>query len=159
MLIRSLYLVGILLFICPSELAAQVIARDSAKIESIEKLFDLLDLERSNDEALESSLRDQIRASPLIGRHAQIIRDATLKHHRFAALKADLSAGYRQLYTEAEIQELIAFHQTSFGKRFTAGATAVGRLTAKLMLERNQRLVPEMTAAILAAERGSHSAP
>ena len=153
MLIRHLFLGTVVGLSAGRGLQAQTSGADSARVESIERLFVIADTERTHARTLEIFVSDQIKLNPAVAPYADILRSFSAKYSSFAAIKPDLVRLYRETYSEAEIQELITFYQTEFGQRLLSTSASLAQRSSQAALERVREHLPELTAAIQAGAR------
>lgn len=153
MRIRSVTLSLILGLFAGRGLQAQPSGTDSARSESIERLFQFADLERAHARALEFSISAQIQANPTLAPYGDVLKSFTAKYASFAVIKPDLMRLYRQTFSEAEIQELITFYQSEFAQRLLPKSASLQLLSSQAAAERVRQNLPELTAAIRAAAR------
>ena len=66
---------------------------------------------------------------------------------------------YRETYTEADMQELIRFYQTDFGKRLMASMPVIMAKSNEVSSQRVQAALPELIAEVQARMSSQVGAP
>jgi hypothetical protein len=139
-----------------SPLGAQTIApADSARPETIERLLVAADAERQHTQAIENGVAARMRANPAMAAYADLIQAFLQRYASFEAVKPDLLQLYRQFFSESEVEELIRFHQSDFGRRFMPRLDALALRSGEMSAERIRAHASEVTAAILARATAS----
>ncbi|MFH0916572.1 MAG: DUF2059 domain-containing protein [bacterium] len=134
-----------------SPLNAQAIPpADSARPEAIERLFVAADLERLYVQTIEAGTAAQFRANPALAPYADLLRAFTLRYISYDAMKPDLIRLYRETFSESEVEELIRFYQSDFGRWFTTRMAPLGVRSSEMATERIRVHLPELTAEIMA---------
>lgn len=131
--------------------APAIAAGDSARPETIERLFVVSEAERTYGQALEMSLATQTRNNPALASSAGVLRAFMAKYASYAQVKPDMVRVYRETFTDAEVRELIQFYQSDFGRRFMAKLPLVMTRSNELMAQRLQAHLPELMTMMQAS--------
>lgn len=144
---RLLLVLTLVAFAAPA--AAQEIAPgDSARVETVERLLIVADLEKLYNESMEQTLAAQLRAAPMLAPYEDLFREFMTKHASWEVMKPDLVQVYREFFTEADMRAMIEFYETDFGRRMMAKMPALMARTSELSARRVQEHFPELMAEI-----------
>ncbi len=102
------------------------------------------DAERLYNQTVESSIAGQLRNNPGLAAAEPVLRRFMAKYAGYAELKADMVRVYRETFTEAEVQELIRFYQSDFGRRLMTKLPLVMARSNELSAQRLQAHLPEL---------------
>lgn len=138
-----------LLLVPAARLAAQpsapaIAAGDSATPATIDRLLQISDAERAYQRGVDASLDAQLKANPALRPYADVMRNFAVKYSSYAQLKPDLVQMYRETFSEREVQELITFYQSDFGRRMLAKLPALTARSSELAARRLQAHLPEL---------------
>jgi uncharacterized protein len=132
---------------------APVLADEASHRAAVEKLLSLMKMQENMDKSLDKILESQTRASPGGGAGmAEATRNFYNKYISWAALKDDIVKIYMEVYTEDEVKELVAFHESPIGKKMTEKnpdlSTKIMELTMARMRDHMQELQTALTGAM-----------
>lgn len=120
MTLRTLWTAVVVLLVTTgtaSALAAQDRpAGEPARRESVERLIVLTRVEAFHQKTLDEAMA-RYASVPLVGTMTAQARELVAKYNSWAAIREDMIAVYAELFTEEEVQGLIAFHETPLGAR------------------------------------------
>lgn len=85
--------------------------------QAVDELFVAMDVERTFAQAVESSMRIQIDANPVMREFAPVIREFLARYMGFGALRERIAGLYMERFSELEIRQLTAFYRTTLGVR------------------------------------------
>jgi hypothetical protein len=125
-----------------------IAARDSARPENIDRLLAVAYPEAMHDQLVEQQFRTLLRANPQLAQVEPAMRTFFTKHLNYAALRADQARVYRELFTDAEVQELTRFYSSDFGRRFVARMPYVTARSQEIVNQRLQSRLPELMGII-----------
>ncbi len=129
---------------------AAIAPADSARPETIERLLVAADMEHMYAQSMEAGISAQLKANPQLARYEDILRAFMLKYASYASMKPDLIRMYRATFSEAEMQEIIVFYQSPFGRRLMARMPALMARSSEMSAQRVQAHLPELIADIQA---------
>lgn len=147
---RALPLILLLLTV-PSggRLVAQTIAAgDSAQPSTVERLLVVADMERMYASSLESGIAAQLKANPALAAYEDLLRAFMAKYVSYADLKPELYRTYRESFSEVEMQELIRFYESDFGRRLMAKMPALMARSSQWSASRLKEHLPELMAQV-----------
>jgi hypothetical protein len=121
---------------------------DSATVATIERLFVVADLRDLYEQSMAQSLEAQLRAAPMLEPYADLLRDFMERYASWEVMKPDLVRLYREVFTEDDIRQMIAFYETDFGQRMMAKMPQVMARTSELSARRVQEHFPELLAEL-----------
>lgn len=137
----------------PAAPAPAIAAGDSARPETIERLFVVSEAERTYNQAIEMSIATQTRNTPALASAGGVLRAFMTRYASYAAVKGDMARVYRETFTDAEVHELIQFYSSDFGRRFMGKLPLVMTRSNELMAQRLQAHLPELAAMLQAQLR------
>jgi uncharacterized protein len=144
MTIRGWYIATIVTVMSVPPLSGQAIpAPDSARVETVQRLFALTRVESYHEQITQMAL-DRYAQVPALTQFAETTREFFAKHLTFAAIEADLIAVHREYYTEAEVQEMIRFYESPIGQRLTVVTPLLTARLNQVMVERMNALLPDL---------------
>ena len=119
--------------------------QDTTKLyPKIEQLFTIINMEQSCTQAANATADQTIANAPQLAGKKDEARAFFLKQMGYASRKNDLIRMYAKHYTTEEIEMLIAFYQSSAGKKFIATSAQIQFETAELMREKLQEGAGEL---------------
>ncbi len=101
------------------------------------RLFDVLKMKEGIENALDQSLKLQIRRQPAMAPYEDIYKKFFRKYTRWNDMKKDLAKLYAQAFTVKEMNELTKFYSSEVGRK---SLTLMPRLTQLSMLLAQQRI-------------------
>jgi hypothetical protein len=113
-----------------------------------ERLLSMSGTEKAVQAQTEQSLQSEIKANPAIASQLSAMHAIAQKYVSYAAIKPDLIKAYTAIYTENELDQIIAFYQTDLGKMMLDRAPKVLALTTAASMARVQAARPEMEEAV-----------
>lgn len=124
-------------------------AHDSARVETIERLFAITGSERLADSVQEVFLTEMRKATPTLAEHEPILREFIAKHGSAAAMREDLIRLYRESFSETELLALLRFYETDVGRGISRKLPAIMNRSTQLSIARIQAHLPELMAILL----------
>jgi len=97
--------------------AQNQVAADPARIKAAEELLASMKMEESFEQSIETMLKTQLDAEPLLAQFEDILRDFARKYLTWSAVKEEYVALYADVFTESELRDLTAFHETPLGRK------------------------------------------
>lgn len=91
-------------------------AGEPARRESVERLLVMTKVEVFHQKTLDEAMA-RYASVPMIETIGAQVWELMAKYNSWAAIKEDMIAVYAELFTEEEVQGLIAFHETPLGAR------------------------------------------
>ena len=101
------------------------------------RLFDVLKMKEGISNALDQSLKAQVKRQPAMAPYEDIYKNFFHKYTKWEDMKKDLAKLYAQAFSVKEMQELTKFYSSEVGKK---SLTLMPRLTQLSMLMAQQRI-------------------
>ena len=130
-------------------LGAPAYAQSASHTRAADELLTVMDLERATREGMELMLRQQIAQNPEMARFEDIMREFMGKAMNWTEMKPEYARLYAEVFTEAELREMIAFYQTPLGRRMLQTMPQLMVRSAEISQRRVQEHVPEMTRRMM----------
>ena len=134
----------LLVFACPTPPHA---GPDSHR-EAVARLFELTHLQRLIEESVDGVLALQITQNPALAEHREALRAFLQKYIGWQALKDDLTAMYLQAFTEAELDQMIAFYSSPTGQKVLRRLPELVQQRNRLAMQRLQEHIGELQQEI-----------
>lgn len=130
--------------ICPTLSSAD----DASHRQAVMKLLGLTAMQRKIEASVDNVLALQLRQSPALQAHEDVVRDFLEKYMGWEGLKEDIVAMYMQTFTEAELDEINAFYSTPAGQKLIARLPDLIQQRDRLAMQRLQEHAGELQQAI-----------
>lgn len=129
---------------------------DSGMRGSIEKMFEITDMKAMLDAsyaqmdrmfsqmAKNNNISDEER--PIYEKHRKKFHTLLTESMSWNKIKEPIIAAYSQVYTKAEIDELIAFYQSPLGQKMLQKMPELMQVTMQVMQETSKSMMPKMQA-------------
>lgn len=127
-------------------------ADDKSHRAAAEGLLNLMDMDKMMAQSVDQMLQMQMKQNPSIAPFEQQMRSFLNKYMSWASMKDDMVSIYVSEFTEQELKDLTAFYQTPLGKKTVAKMPQLMVKGAELSQKRMQEHLPELQAAITAAQ-------
>ena len=121
----------------------QIPANDSARVETVKKLFAVTRVEQFHTQMLEMML-ERYAQVPSLAPYAEPMREFLAKHASYSVVEGDLIATYREYYSETEVQQLIRFYESPLGQRVAAVTPVLSARLSQITSDKINRLLPEL---------------
>jgi hypothetical protein len=92
----------------------------AARLKAAEELLVAMNMEETFQQGVDAMLKVQLDSNPMLLQFEDILREFVAKYVSWTAVKGDYAALYADVFTEQELRDLIAFHQTPLGKKLLA---------------------------------------
>lgn len=113
-------------------------------VQAAEELLGIIDVEKTTTEGMELMLKQQIQQNPAMARLEDIMREFVQKAMNWTELKPEYVRLYTDIYTEAELREMVAFYRTPLGKRMLDTLPQLMARSNEISQRRMQQHLPEM---------------
>jgi hypothetical protein len=123
---------------------------DSARVETIERLFVAGEVERSYNEAFKTMMSAQLKSNPALAGYTDLMEEFAAEHASYRVVKPDLIRAYREILTEPEAQDLIQFYESPVGLLFKTKMPLVATRSTLLAFEKLQAAFPKLIEAMRA---------
>jgi proline iminopeptidase len=128
--------------------AAQgVPANDSAKVETIRKLFAITRVEAYHTQIMSQAsvaYSNAFASTPIPAELVGRMRAFLDEHGNFAAVENDLISVYREFYSETEAQQLLRFYESPLGQRLVTVTPAISARMYQVTSARMTALMPKL---------------
>lgn len=132
-----------------SAFAAEASSAPSAShLKAAEEVLAILDLETMLSETVDSTLRMQIEANPMLQDFEDVMRAFLKKYLGWESIKGPMVSLYAESFTEAELRELGAFYRTPLGAKVAKLLPVLFEKGAKIGQDLVEEHQGELEAAI-----------
>lgn len=132
------------ILVATTTLSAQTVpAGDSARSESLRRLFTVIRMEAQHRQTVDLMIKS-LYSEPAMAQVAEVAREFFATALAYPAVEKDLIIIYRDLLSEQEVQELIRFNESSLGQRLLDIAPILNASILKATKERLATLQPEL---------------
>jgi len=145
---RILALMILLTLTCAFAAGAQAPQPTASQIAAVKELFQVMDLAKTTNEAVEVMYQAQVQANPALKQFEDVTRPFMAKYLSWTYLEPQMIQVYAEAYTEPELRELIAFYRTPIGKKTVVMMPKLMQKGAALGQKAVQDHLPELQAAI-----------
>ncbi|NML21676.1 DUF2059 domain-containing protein [Pseudoflavitalea sp. G-6-1-2] len=112
---------------------------DAAKKQKIEELFTVIEMEKNVEASVLLSADNTIASAPALSSKREEVRAFFRKYMGYSAVKEEMIKTYAKYYSTEELAELVRFHKTPAGKKFTATSGSIAQdLTTINSMQLNQ---------------------
>ena len=118
---------------------------------AVRRLMEVTRVRESLEQGAESMLRAQMQQAPQLARYETVLRDFYREEMSWAVLEPEFTRLYLEVFTEAELRELIAFYESALGQRLIAKMPLVMAKSNQLTSARLQGAMPRLMARLQAA--------
>jgi hypothetical protein len=125
---------------------------DSHK-KAAEKLLIQIGMDRILAQTIENALNVQIQQQPSLAPYKEVMLKFFEKHMGFESLKDDLVAIYMEVFTEEELNDIMAFYATPTGRKTLEKLPELSAKGAQLGQSRVQQNIQELQEMIVAESR------
>jgi len=147
-LICGIVLLVLLVSVAPAQSAAP--APSASHMKAAEDLIAVMDMEQTFNQSMEAMLQAQMNANPMLKQFEDIMRDFMGKYLKWNELKSDYAKIYMDVFSEAELRQMIELYQTPLGKKMLKTLPNLLTRGAQLSNERLQPHLPELQQQIVA---------
>jgi hypothetical protein len=123
---------------------------DPARLAAAHELVDALNVQKVIDRSMETMLRMQVQANPAMGQFADIMRDFLGRYVTWQALRDSYAQVYADLFTAAELRELVAFYHSPTGRKLADATPEITERGSNLGRDAVQAHLPELQQLIMA---------
>jgi uncharacterized protein len=128
----------------------------AARVRAAERLLAVTDAERLNALMIEQMQRTQLTQMPQLAPYADIMNEFFAEHLSWDKVRPETVQLYTEVFTTAELEELIAFYQSPLGKKLLAKSPEIMTRAMALAQRRLERAMPAVLQRI--QERATQSA-
>jgi uncharacterized protein len=118
--------------------------------QAVARLFELTHMQRLIEESVDGVLTLQIAQDPALEEHRDALRAFLEKYVGWQALEDDLTAMYLQAFTEAELDEMVAFYSSPTGQKVLQRLPELVQQRNRLAMQRLQEHIGELQQEISA---------
>lgn len=126
------------------------VAHPSTFDESLEKMFELAQLEKILNLAIEETLAQQVKINPNLEPLMPTMRVFFEKYMSWQSLKPEMSKLYKEAFTKEEIDDLIDFYSTTTGQKLIEKNPELMQKGMQIGSERVQQNMNELKESIRA---------
>ncbi len=119
--------------LCASSVA---FSEGDSHLDAAYKLLEVSNTEKTLTQSIDQMAELELQNNPALLPYRDILRNFYAEVLSFESLKDDYAYIYMDHFTEAEIRELIEFHQSEIGQKLVASQPIIVRQTAELGQER-----------------------
>jgi hypothetical protein len=128
---------------------AQPAAPSPSHAKAADDLIAVMDMEQTFNQSMEAMLQAQINANPMLKQFEDIMRGFMTKYLKWGELKADYAKIYMDVFTEAELVQMVELYQTPLGKKMLKTLPDLLARGARLSTDRLQPHLPELQQQIV----------
>lgn len=128
-------------------------ADDASHRQEIEKLFRLTQMEQKVNESVDNLVEMQIRQSPELARHRDIVRKFFERQIGWSALHSDIANMYVKAFSEQELKQMNAFYITPIGQKVLTRVPELVQIRNQLAAQRLQSHIGELRQELEAASK------
>ncbi len=147
---RNLIFSVVLLLILATGAQAQTAAPSPSQIKAAEDLIAVMDMEQTFNQSMEAMLQAQMNANPMLKQFEDIMRAFMGKYLQWEEMKSDYAKIYMEVFTEAELRQMVDLYQTPLGKKMLKTLPDLLTRGAQISNNRLQPHLPELQQLIMA---------
>lgn len=129
----------------------QTVFAGDSKEKAVEKLMKVMKVKENIDKSLDNVMSMQEKAFQNKPQVIAEIKKFYKKNIGWEAQKADIINIYKELFSEKEINNLIAFYETPTGKKMVELEPKIQEKLMKMTMARMQKAMPELQKIIMEA--------
>lgn len=114
----------------------------------VKELFGLMEMQKIIDATLEDTISTQIKANPALAQFKDVMLEFLAKHMSWKSLEPGFIEDYMETFSQAEIEDMIAFYKTPTGAKAIAALPALMKRGARRGLESVEKHMPELQKII-----------
>lgn len=107
-----------------------------------------MDMQRVIDATLEDTIATQIKTNPALAQFKDIMLEFLAKHMSWKSLERGFVEDYVETFSQAEIEDMIAFYKTPTGAKAIAAMPALMKRGSQRGLARVEEHMPELRKTI-----------
>ena len=105
------------------------------------------------EQSFETILKQQLEQMPQLAPYANVLRDFYREQLGWSVLEPDLTRIYLEVFSEAEVTEMVAFYQTPLGQKMLARMPQLLAKSNEVTSRRMQAAMPQLMQRLEAAMR------
>jgi hypothetical protein len=144
---------GSLLAIVLAALARPLFAQDTSAThrEAVRQLMTVTHVQELTEQSVDAMMKGQLQAMPQLAPFASILETFYREQMAWTTLEPEYTQLYLEVFTEAEIREMIAFYQTPLGQKLLTKMPVLMTKSNELMSRRLQTAMPQLMQRLQAA--------
>jgi uncharacterized protein len=131
--------------------ARPAFADEASHRGATEQLLNLMKVEDHMAQSIDKMVAMQARGNRQGASLSEVTKAFYSKYISWDALKDDIIQAYMDAYTESEVKELIAFHESPIGKKMTEKTPELSMKIMETTMSRIRAHMPELRTALSAA--------
>lgn len=120
------------------------LADDESQRQSVERLFQLTQMEQKIDQSVDQVLALQMQQSPALAQHQDVVRRFLEKHIGWTAMKPLLTDMYMTEFTDEELQTMNNFYITPTGQKVIKRVPELVQERNRIAMQRLQENAEEL---------------
>ena len=114
----------------------------------LKELFDLMDMQEIMDAAIVETMNAQISANPALEQFRDVMLEFFAKHMSWKSLERGFIDDYMETFSQAEIEDMIAFYKTPTGAKAISTMPALMKRGSQRGVQKVQAHMPELQKLI-----------
>jgi len=127
--------------------------------EAVRRLMAVTHVQELTEQSFETILKQQLEQMPQLAPYASVLRDFYREQLGWSILEPDLTRIYLEVFTEAEVTEMVAFYQTPLGQKMLARMPQLLAKSNEATSRRMQAAMPLLMQRLEAAMRQQAAPP
>ena len=119
-------------------------AQTDSHTQAINKLMEVMHMEKQIEESSEKMFELQAQAMPQLTQYKDVMLGFFRKYINWKNIGDDVKNVYKELFTEQEIRDLIAFYQTETGQKVVKVTptltTSIARISQQVVMQHKAEL-------------------
>jgi hypothetical protein len=111
------------------------------------------------EQSFETVLKQQLEQMPQLAPYAGVLRDFYREQLSWGILEPELTRIYLEVFTEAEIREMVVFYETPLGQKMLAKMPQLLAKSNEVTSRRMQAAMPQLMQRLEAAMRKQAASP
>jgi hypothetical protein len=114
----------------------------------VKELFELMNMEKVMEVGIQEAINAQMQANPEMVKFKDIMLDFFSKHMSWKSVERGFVDDYMETFSQAEIEDMIAFYQTPTGKKTITTLPELMKRGSQHGMEKVQQNMPELLRMI-----------
>jgi hypothetical protein len=134
-------------------LARPALAQDTSAThrEAVQQLMAVTHVKEITEQSADAILKGQLQQMPQLAPYQSILADFYHEQLNWSVLEPEYTRLYLEVFTEAELREMIAFYQTPLGQKMLARMPTLMTKSNELASRRIQAAMPQLMQRLQAA--------
>lgn len=130
---------------------AQQVTSDSSHRAAVQRLMQVIHVREMTEQSGEAILNGQLQQMPQLAPYADILREFYHEQMNWASLEPEYTRLYLEVFSEAELRDLIAFYESPLGQKLLAKMPVLLAKSNEITTRRLQAAMPQLMQRLQAA--------